>query len=256
MTRALAALLIILATVAAAPADLRGFGYAQHPGAALPQSATFHDESGAERHLTDFAGRPMILALGYFHCPNLCGLVRADLLDALRRTGMIAGRDYDLVALSIDPAETPADAREAKQTDMQHFDLPSDRAGWHYLTGDAAAIAQVSEAVGFRDRFDATAKQFLHPAGLVFATSRGVVSSYLLGVGYAPGDVRLAVARAADGTIARAALPVLLLCFHYDPTTGRYSLAIMKVLRLAAAVTVLTLMGAGFLMFRRGGRAA
>jgi protein SCO1 len=112
-------------------------------------------------------------------------------------------------------------------------------------------VRAISEAVGFRDRFDMRLKQFLHPAGIVFVTPGGVVSSYLLGVGYAPGDVRLGVTRASTGSIAARALPVLLLCFHFDPTTGRYTLAVLKLLELGAGLTVLVLGGTLLLAFRR-----
>ena len=104
---------------------------------------------------------------------------------------------------------------------------------WHYLTGGADAVRAIEQAVGFRARFDPALRQFLHPAGLVILTSRGVVSSYLLGVGYRPGDLRAAVTRAGEGGVAKAALPVLLLCFHFDPTTGRYTLAVTRLLQLA-----------------------
>jgi protein SCO1/2 len=104
--------------------------------------------------------------------------------------------------------------------------------------------------VGFRSRFDAADKQFLHPAGIVFLTGKGTVSSYLLGLGYQPRDVGLGVTRAANGVTARA-LPILLLCFHYDPTTGRYSLAILRVLQLGAAITVLVIAGTMTLALRR-----
>jgi protein SCO1 len=109
----------------------------------------------------------------------------------------------------------------------------------------------VEQSVGFRARFDPALRQFLHPAGLVILTAQGAVSSYLLGVGYRPGDLRAAVTRAGEGGLAKAALPVLLLCFHYDPVTGRYTLAVTRLLQLAAGITVLTLGGTIALALRR-----
>ncbi|MGO4838267.1 hypothetical protein AB4144_39080, partial [Rhizobiaceae sp. 2RAB30] len=114
----------------------------------------------------------------------------------------------------------------------------------------------VADSVGFHERYDPDIKQFVHPVGIVFATPAGIVSSYLLGVGYQPGDVRLGVTRAQSGGVVAAALPVLLFCFNYAPTTGRYTLAIMKVLRVAAVITALVVAGTLFLAFRSdGGRA-
>jgi protein SCO1 len=253
--RATLALLIILgsiSTAAASPPDLQGITYTQRLGNTLPLETTLHDEHGTPVRLSDLTqGKPLILALGYFHCPSLCGVVRADLFHALGNTDLVGGKDYALINVSIDPKETSADAASAKAEDIVRFPATGAERGWHFLTGPAAAVQAIANAVGFRDRFDTQLKQFLHPTGIVFITPTGVVSSYLLGVGYRPGDVRLAVTRANRGTVAAAALPILLLCYDYDESTGRYTLAIMKLLRLAGAITVLTVGITLFLAFRR-----
>jgi protein SCO1/2 len=155
--------------------------------------------------------------------------------------------NYSLVVLSIDPSEKPADARAAQQADAARFEPVMDG---HYLTGSEAAVRSVTDAVGFRAQPDAVNKQFLHPAGLVFLTRTGIVSSYLLGLGYQPSDVGLGITRATNGVTARA-LPILLLCFHYDPTTGRYTLAVVRVLQLGAAITVVVVAGTIILALRR-----
>lgn len=250
-------LLLFLAQFAsialAAPPNLQGLGYIQRTGHTLPANAVFRDERGAAIHLGDLArGKPLVLALGYFHCPNLCGVVRADLFHALERTDLVGGRDYQFVSVSIDPAESPRDAATTKADEIARFPAAGAAGGWHFLTGQAAAVDAIADAVGFRDRFDPQGKQFLHPAGIVFVTPGGVISSYLLGVGYSPSDVRLAVTRATRGTVQAAALPILLLCYDYNESTGRYTLAIMKLVRLAGALTVLVLGVTLFLAFRRG----
>jgi len=179
-------------------------------------------------------------------------VVRASLLNAISAAHLKAGRDYTLAVISIDAGETPAQAREAKSADLAAFGGGAAAAPYHhYLTGTPQAIAAVTSAVGFRDRFDAPTRQFVHPAGVAFATASGSVSGYLLGVGYTPAAVRSAVERAGAGQIAAAGSPLLLICFHFDPTTGRYSLEVLKVLRLAGLVTLLTLGGTLFLLFRR-----
>lgn len=240
-------------TAAASPPQLAGISYDQHPGRPLPESGPLLDERGMTTRLSDVAqGRPLILVLGYFHCPSLCGVVRADLFHALQKTDLVAGRDYQLIDVSIDPAESPPDAASAKAQDIARFPVAGAARGWHFLTGAAATVRALSDAVGFKERFDPRLKQYLHPTGIVFVTPGGLISSYLLGVGYSSADVRLAVTRAARGTIQAAALPILLLCYDYDESTGRYTLAIMKLLRLAAGLTVLTLGVTLFLAFRRG----
>lgn len=235
--------------------DYSGLAYEQRLGNQIPLQQRFRDDGGRDVALAELAApdRPLILALVYFHCPNLCGVVRSDLFDALKRSGMTAGRDYSLVALSIDPSESSTDAKAAKGEDMQRFPSPGAADNWHFLTGSTVAVRVVADSVGFRERYDPEIKQFIHPVGIVFATSTGIVSSYLLGVGYQPGDVRVGVTRAQSGTVAAAVLPVLLVCFHYDPTTGRYTLSIMKLLRLTAAITVAVVAITLFLAFRRDG---
>src|SRR6185312_6942012 len=105
-------------------------------------------------------GQPLILILGYFHCPNLCGIVRADLFHALQKTNLVGGRDYQLVSLSIDPAETARDAATAKAQDITRFPAAGAQAGWHFLTGQPAAVQSIASAVGFGDRADPQRNQF------------------------------------------------------------------------------------------------
>lgn len=245
--------LLLAAAAPPSPDDAAAFAWRTSPGAAIPLDTALNDAAGRSIHLAGaFTGRPVILDLGYFHCPALCGVVRSDLFNALRASGL-APADYTIVAVSIDPAETPADAAAARAQDTAQapFLTAVDR---HYLTGPSTSLAAVQQAVGFRARYDSQFKQFLHPAGLVVLTGKGIVSGYLLGVGYSPGDLRAAVLRAAQGSIARAALPVLLLCFHFDEATGRYTLAIEKILRMMAALTVLTLGGLMVVLHRQGAR--
>jgi protein SCO1/2 len=243
--------LLLLFVAPAWSEELNAFEFTQRQGAALPLGAVLTDETGQSAPLGAFlAERPAILALGYFHCPNLCGVVREDVFNALGATDLKTPRDYTLLAISIDPSERPADAAAAKADALARYATDGAGRGWHFLTGAAPAIQQVEQAVGFHARYDNALRQFLHPSGLVFATSAGTVAGYLLGVGYQPGDVRAAIARAAQGREA-AALPVLLLCFHFDPSTGRYSLAILKVLQLGAVLTVLTIAGMLALLRRR-----
>jgi protein SCO1/2 len=227
----------------------------QRPGHQVPE-VRLHDESGAPRAFSTFMdGLPAILALGYYHCPGLCGLLRNDLLHALDGAGLVAGRDYALIVVSIDPAETPGDAAAAKTVDSAAYPLPGAPNGWHYLTADAASIAAIADAVGFRDQFRADAKQFLHPTGIVFLTPQGHVSGYRLGLGYEPAELQQGLAKARLGQLARAALPVVLLCFHFDPVAGRYTLSLMRALQVAGVLTVLTTGGAiALALFHERGR--
>lgn len=229
--------------------DSTYLAYHEQPGTQVPMNLPFRDADDRIRTLAEIAhGRPLILVPAYYDCTSLCGLVRNSLFAAL--SSVARSGDYPLAILSIDPTETSASARMAQSHDQHAIDAMH---GVHpqYLTGSAPNIQAVTDAVGFRDRRDALSGQFLHPAGVVFLTAQGTVSGYLLGVGYTPKQVRSALERAQAGRLAAIGTPLLLLCFHFDATTGRYSLEVMKVLRLAGILAVLTLLGMMALLFHR-----
>ncbi|MFL5279653.1 MAG: SCO family protein [Rhodopila sp.] len=240
----------------AAPPDITGLGYTQRLGADVPLGASLVAQDGQARTLQALMdGKPTLLVLGYFACPSLCGLIRNDIFSALANTTLQTPRDYSLVFLSIDPAEKPHDAAEAFRRDLAQNPVKGAAEGWHFVTADAPAISRVEEAVGYHSRYDTSLKQFLHPVGVVVLTPGGTVSSYLLGTSFQPAGLQAAVGQARDGSIGQRASPILLLCFHYDPTTGRYTLAIMKVLRLMGIMAVLTVGGMMLLLHRQGRRA-
>jgi protein SCO1 len=253
MKRLLLFVLLLLARPAwAVSNDLSIYSYQQELGAHLPLDAPFTDEAGHARTLADMiAGRPTILALGYFRCPNLCGVVRDDMFSALSRANIVAGHDYSLVVMSIDTTENASDAAQARRDDLSRYGAPGAEENWRFVTGKAPELDAIERGVGFRSRFDPALKQFIHPAGLVFLTPAGVVSGYLLGVGYQPADIEHALAVAGRGRIADAVSPVLLICFHFDPTTGRYTLAIWKLVQIGCALTVVVLGGTIWLALRR-----
>lgn len=239
--RAILAALVLTVSMPAWAGTMRDLAFTQRQGATLPLDARFTDTTGRNLPLGAFVdGHPAILSIGYYACPNLCALEREDLLHALDGSGLKTPDDYTLIVVSIDPAETIALARQAREDDLGRHATPGAERGWHFLVGEGASIRRLADAVGFHARYDPGLKQYLHPMGLVFTTPAGMVSGYVLGVGYRSGDVRQAVMQAAAGQKAEAS-PVLLLCFHYDAVTGRYTLAVRKLLQLGALMTVLVL---------------
>jgi protein SCO1/2 len=222
---------------------LGGLAFHQHPGAALPLEARFLDESGRSVRLGQFFhGEPVILVLDYLRCRDLCSYVLRDTAAALQRVPLVPGRDFDVIALSIDPREGPADSRAARAMDLSG----GRSAGWHFLTGKEPEIRAVAHAVGFSYRYDPAIDQFAHAAGIMVATPAGTLSRYLLGLAYRPLDLRLALAEAGRGHISSPVADLLLLCYCYDPGTGRYSFAIRNATR---ALCGATLLGLGAMLF-------
>lgn len=246
MRRRLAVLALVVlaaAPAAAAPSGIpaaafASFAFRQHLGAQLPLGVTLRGAGGAPVRLGSlFDGRPVLIDFEYDRCTTLCGVMLDQLTASLRRLPLRAGRDYRLVAIDIDPATTPAQA--AAFAAAHGLEGP----GMTVLTGDAAAIRTLADAAGFPYRRDPASGQYAHPAGLLVATPDGVVSRYLLGFGWRPLDLRLALTEAAAATIAAPAAQVLLFCYCYDPQTGRYDLAIGRLLDVVGAATLLALAG-------------
>jgi protein SCO1 len=260
MTRLLGAMLLALMLVDAASAAPSAVGadafpdlaFTQHQGAPLPLSTALRDESGRPVRLGDFFGaRPVVLALGYFPCPNLCGLTLDGLVAAVDETKLMPGRDFDVVAISIDPRETSADASAAKEKHLSRSKRPEAAAGWHFLTGDEDAVRRIADRVGFAYVYDPAIDQYAHAAGVVLTTPTGTVARYLLGVDYAPLDLRLGLVDASRGRIAAPAARLLLLCYGYDPATGRYTVTIMRLVQAAGILGALALAAFVGLALRR-----
>jgi protein SCO1 len=213
----------------------------------IPLDLTFVDETGKSVHLRDyFASKPVILTLAYYDCPNLCTLVLNGLLKALRALSLTIGTHFNVLTVSINPADTTAlaAARQAQYTrgygraNAANADATH---GWHFLTGAPEAIQRLTQAVGFRYTYDATQGQFAHATGIMVLTPQGQLSHYFYGVEYAPRDVQFGLMEAAAYKIGSPIDRLLLLCYHYDPQSGTYSLAILRALRIAGAATVVAL---------------
>lgn len=254
ITRAITLLLVLMSVLTLAlpklawahdpsqqPVDvLKAIGFDQRLDAQVPLATEFVDSSGQRMPLGRyFQGKPVILLLGYFQCPNLCPLERQGLVHTLEQLKFTVGKDFDVVMITIDPKETPAIATKVKQQSIEAYARSGTEAGWHFLTGDHAAIDRVADAIGFRYIYVATQKEYAHPSGITILTPAGKIARYLFGIEYQPLDVRLGLVEAAANQIGSPADQFLLLCFHYNPLTGKYSVFILNLMRLAAVVMLL-----------------
>jgi protein SCO1/2 len=208
----------------------------------VPLDLTFHDSAGRPVALKDLIhDRPVILNLVYYRCPMLCTEVLNGLVRTLRAVPMSAGREFDIITVSIDPRETHDLAASKKSAYVGRYDRAGADEGWHFLTGDAENVRRLADAVGFRYEYQPDSDQFAHASGIMVVTPKGRLARYFYGIDYAPRDVRLALVEAADHRIGSPVDQLLLLCLHYDPLTGKYGLAIMNIIRFTAVLTVLAL---------------
>ena len=235
----------------AMPTLLQDIGLDQKLNEPLPLGLRFKDEQGRDVALGDYFGRrPVVLVLAYYECPMLCTQVLNGLVSAIGVLNFSVGKEFDIVTVSFDPGETPELARGKKAAYLERYKRAGAEGGWHFLTGSQHSITQLTRAVGFRYAYNAEVDQYAHPSGIVVVTPDGRLSHYFYGIEYGPRDLRLALIDAADGKIGGPVDQLLLACFHYDPKSGRYSLAIMRFVKAAGILTVVGI-GLTILLLRR-----
>jgi len=238
------------------PKVLKQVGVAQRLNQPLPLDAQFVDDLGKTVRLGDYFGkRPAVLSLVYYNCPLLCSEELDGLTAALEMVKLTPGKDFDIVIVSIDPTETPELAAKKKAFYLKRYGRPETAGGWHFLTGQEPAIDAVTSAVGFGyvrvPGPDGKLTQFAHASSIEVATTDGKLAQYYLGVEYSPKDVMLGLIEASGNKIGSPVANILTYCYHYDPQTNKHSLIVARVVQLGGMVTVASLGGFMFLMFRR-----
>jgi len=269
-TRPIAGLFVLLAAAVAAgaqavpsgtgpaaqnmPPVLRNVGFEPRLNAQMPLDLPFRDEAGRSVQFRDYFGkRPVLLALVYYGCPMLCDQTEQGVVGALRMLSFNPGRDYEVVFVSFDPRESPDMAAQKKEVAMTHFRRPETASGWHFLTGSKESVDAITKGADFRYSYDEKSGLFAHAAGIMLLTPDGRISRYFYGVEYPARDLRLGLVDASAGKIGTPIDRALLFCYHYDPSTARYSSSILAIIRLGGVLTMLALV-VGFLVFRRRDR--
>ena len=236
------------------PRTLEKVGIEQRLGEQLPLDAEFKDESGNVVKLGNYFGKekPVILALVYYECPMLCNEVLNGLTGSLRGISFDAGKEFDVVAISFDARENnKADlAKNKKEAYLKRYERANTANGWHFLTGAQSEIDKLTQSVGFNYAWDEKSNQFAHAGGVIVITPEGKIAKYFYGIDYAPKDLKFGIMESAENKVGNPAEQLLLYCYHYDPSTGKYGLVIMNVIRLGGIVTLLGLGGMFFIFWR------
>jgi protein SCO1 len=225
------------------PKELDGVGIVEHRDSYIPLDLKFTDETGRDVALGDYFGkdRPVILTLVYYSCPMLCTLVLNGLVDALKQIDMVPGKDFEIVSVSFDPTETPTLAKFKKQNYLNDYGKPEAAAGWHFLVGQPEPIRQLTGAVGFGYKWNEEQKQYAHQAAIYVLTPDGRLSRYLYGVMYDPRTLKLSLLEAGKGKIGSALDQIVLYCFHYDASSGKYAIAATRIMQLGGFLTIVIL---------------
>jgi protein SCO1/2 len=237
------------------PSVLEKVGIDQRLGEKLPLEAKFRDELGREVKLGDyFHKRPVVLALVYYDCPMLCTQVLNGLTGALMGTKFTAGKEFDVLAVSFDPRETPRLAGEKKQVYLDRYKRQGADQGFHFLTGTQESITALTQAAGFHYVWDEKTSQFAHGSAIMIVTPEGRMHRYFYGIEYAPKEIQFGVMEASQEKIGSVVDQMILYCYHYDPTTGKYGLVAMTLIRVGGVLTVLLLGTFMAVSFRRDAR--
>jgi protein SCO1/2 len=224
------------------PSPLSGVRIDQRLDQQVSLELAFRDEASLPVRLGDYFGeKPVILALVYHRCPMLCNEVLRGLCASVSALPFTAGDEFRVVVVSIDPSDTPESAAAKKASYLKHYAQAKHAGGWHFLTGNQPEITRLAEAVGFRYHYEPATRQFSHASGITVLTPRGRLARYFYGIDYPTTDLRLALVEASEHKIGSPVDQFLLLCYHYDPATGKYGWAVMGALRAAGGLTVLSL---------------
>jgi protein SCO1 len=224
----------------ARPGILSKIAIDQRIGSEVPSDISFIDENGRPVKIGDYFGkRPVVLALVYYECPMLCTQVLNGLVSALGVLNFEAGREFDVVAVSFNPKEGPGLASQKKASYVERYGRPQAAGGWHFLTGSQESITRLTSAVGFKYAYDPNIGQFAHGAAIEVLTPKGTIAKYFYGVEFSPKDLRLGLVEASEEHIGSVIDDVLLFCYHYDPSTGKYGANVIELVRVAGVATVL-----------------
>jgi protein SCO1 len=235
---------------------LQQVAFDQKLDAQLPLDLVLTDEQGKQIPLRNYFGeRPVLFVLAYYRCPMLCNQVLNGVLKSTNALKFVAGRDFEIVVVSFDPADTPAAAAAKRESYVERYHYSDVADGWHFLVGSKETVAKIAETVGFTYVYDERSGQYAHASGIMIVTPDGRLSQYFYGIDFATRDMRLALVEASQGKIGNFVDQVLLTCFHYDPLTGRYGVAILNLVRAAGVITVLAIIGYIALSLRRERRA-
>lgn len=236
------------------PQDLiREVAFSQKLEQYIPLDLPFIDSTTNLVTLGDFFhDKPIILSLGYYECPMLCSLTRVGLLKALQELEAFdVGDEFEVVVVSIDPDETPDVAARTKEITVAEYLRPGSESGWHFLVGQEKVIKALADSVGFQYAYDPRIDEYVHPNGVIILTPEGQIGRYFYGIDFPSQGLRLGLVEAADNKIGSPLDELLLICYHYDPISGTYTLSILAILRVLGTLTVLSIGGFVVTMLRR-----
>jgi protein SCO1 len=216
------------------PSELQDVGIDEHRGAHLNLDLDFQNASGQTVKLGEYFnhGRPVLMAMVYFDCPNLCNMQLDGYVDVFKKMNLTLGKDFDLVAVSMDPHESA----ELAATKLKKFGN-----GWNFLVGRTENVHELAKELGFKYKWDPNLKQFSHASATYLLTPTGEISRYIYGIDFAPETLRLGLVEAGKGLIGTVVDQIVLFCFQFNPNKNKYVLYSFNLMRIGGLLTILLL---------------
>lgn len=239
------------------PAALQNIGLDDHLGRKIPLDLQFANEQGETVRIGDYftegSRKPVLIVPVYYGCTSLCNFTLNGLVDVMKELKYTPGREFEIVTVSFDPTEKSALAAAKKLNYIQEYGRPEAAQGWHWLTGEKSEIAQLMDALGFRYVYDARTMEYNHAPATYILTPDGVISRYFSSIYFEPADLRLAIVEASNGAVGSVMDKFILFCSHFDPTTGKYTTTVMRIVQVFGTLTALLLGGmiAGMILLDR-----
>jgi len=234
------------------PEAVKNVGIDQHLGDQVTLDVPVRDENGAATTLGSYFGkRPVILVMAYYECPNLCTMVMNGVMASVKTLSFVPGKDYEVVSVSINPNEKSELAKKKKTAYVEGYHQSEHADGFHFLTAGQPTIDQLTKQVGFRYSYDTESQQYAHASGIMVLTPDGKISRYFFGVEYAPKDLKYGLMDASNGKIGSIADKLLLFCYHYDPASTKYGVAIANLLKIGGGLTIIGMSLMLFFLRRR-----
>lgn len=236
-----------------APKEVANLDVEEHVGDSLPLDLIFQDHKRQQVPVRSwFEGRrPVIVSMNYSNCPMLCNLQLSGLVESLKELDWSAGKEFDVISVSMDPAELPERAGQTRQRYLDMYERPGTGSGWRFLVGNRQSVERLAASIGFKFRYVPDRREYAHPAMFVLCTPDGKIARYMYGVEFPPATMKLSLVEAGEGKVGGTWEQILLFCFHYDAEKGRYAPAARNLMRAGGAASVVALATFIGLMFRR-----
>jgi protein SCO1/2 len=228
------------------PKRLQGVDVKEHLGSPLPGTLGFKDDAGRDVVLGDFfrGDLPVIVTMNYSDCPMLCSLQLNALIDGLKKVDLTLGKDFRIVTVSLNPQETVERAHGTKRRYLAQYGRPeADSSAWTILTGSEVNVRAVAETLGFSYNYNEKRNEYAHPASFIVTTPQGKIARYLYGIEYQPKTLRLSLVESSEGKVGSSMDRLILYCFHYDETEGRYAPVAVNIMRVGGSTGAVALAG-------------